>query len=356
MKFMKRLILSMVLFALSITAYTQTDFKPGYIIKNDGDSIHGLLDFRDADIMSKRCVFIADNQTEEQTFLPGEIESFTFDGGKYFISKTVNDVSYFLEYLVKGKVSLYSRKQNVSTYYYIDKDTCGIIEIPYEEGVRYKGDTAYYYKSNKHIGILKYYMSDAEMLDKNIVNLQRPQRKELISLAKNYHNLVCNDYQCIVYEKKLPLLRVDPQLVFGYTRFSEKSELAKVLNNVETYGMLLHFWVPYLGERLFLKTGYIAMNAKYINITEFGIATRVLKIPLQIEYLYPKGIIRPRVSAGFDYLIFRPTISTGALFDLGKINITLDYDISFGPSLENNFLYPDMFYYHSLYAGVRVRL
>lgn len=351
---MKRLILSLVLLALTIVAYSQTNFKPGYIIKNDGDSIHGLVDFRDASILSKRCVFIADNQTGEQTFLPGEIESFTFDGGKYFISKTVNGVSFFLEYLVKGKVSLYSRKQDVSTYYYIDKDTCGIIEIPYEEGVRYKGDTAYYYKSNKHIGILKYYMSDASKLDKNILDLNRPQRKELISLAKNYHNLVCNDYQCIVYEKKLPLLRVDPQLVFGYTRFSYEQEVPENLNRFETYGMLLHFWVPYLGESLFLKTGYVAINAKYEN--EFGFETKALKIPLQIEYLYPKGIIRPRVSAGFDYLIIRPTVSAGVLFNLGKINVTLDYDISLGTYVENLFFNPFQINYQSLYVGVRVRL
>ena len=87
-----RLILTTVLLAISaIVTMAQTNPKPGYVIKNNGDTIRGNIDFRTNEKLSKQCVFWADGGSGGMTYKPGDIEGFRFDnGGKYFVTRRLN--------------------------------------------------------------------------------------------------------------------------------------------------------------------------------------------------------------------------------------------------------------------------
>ena len=87
-----RLILTTVLLAISaIVTMAQTNPKPGYVIKNNGDTIRGNVDFRTNEKLSKQCVFWADGGSGGMTYKPGDIEGFRFDnGGKYFVTRRLN--------------------------------------------------------------------------------------------------------------------------------------------------------------------------------------------------------------------------------------------------------------------------
>jgi len=90
--FFGRQAIAIVFFAFSTTmTMAQTNPKPGYVIKNNGDTIRGNVDFRTNEKLSKQCVFWADGGSGGMTYKPGDIEGFRFDnGGKYFVTRRLN--------------------------------------------------------------------------------------------------------------------------------------------------------------------------------------------------------------------------------------------------------------------------
>ena len=92
MNLFRRLVFTIVLLAISaIVTMAQTNPKPGYVIKNNGDTIRGNIDFRTNEKLSKQCVFWADGESGGMTYKPGDIEGFRFDnGGKYFVTRRLN--------------------------------------------------------------------------------------------------------------------------------------------------------------------------------------------------------------------------------------------------------------------------
>ena len=53
---MKKLLFLVCLF-FSVLLKGQTDFTPGYVIKQPGDTVYGEIDYRDDLIMGKICRF-----------------------------------------------------------------------------------------------------------------------------------------------------------------------------------------------------------------------------------------------------------------------------------------------------------
>ena len=92
MNLFRRSVFTIVLLAISaIVTMAQTNPKPGYVIKNNGDTIRGNVDFRTNEKLSKQCVFWADGGSGGMTYKPGDIEGFRFDnGGKYFVTRRLN--------------------------------------------------------------------------------------------------------------------------------------------------------------------------------------------------------------------------------------------------------------------------
>ena len=92
MNLFRRSVFTIVLLAISaIVTMAQTNPKPGYVIKNNGDTIRGNIDFRTNEKLSKQCVFWADGGSGGMTYKPGDIEGFRFDnGGKYFVTRRLN--------------------------------------------------------------------------------------------------------------------------------------------------------------------------------------------------------------------------------------------------------------------------
>jgi len=243
-------------------------------------------------------------------------------------------------------------KEQGNDHYYIEKNHEILVELPYVEEIRTEDNKRYLYQSTKHIGLLRYFMADAEQLTDEIEQIKKPNRKELIKLAEDYHNKVCDGTKCIIYEKKLPPIKVTAQLVYGTTHIfsSYQNETGTTFQQyMPTYGLMLHFWLPYINEKLFLKTGIIGLS----NLN-FENSFQIFKIPLQIEYLYPKGIIRPRLSAGFDFIVSTPTLSGGFNIEISKkLSLSIDYDIDFTSGVLG--VNPDKLLSHSLYTGLNLK-
>ncbi len=191
----------LVLFLSIENLLAQSDFRPGYIITNSKDTLFGEIDYRGDLLMSNYCRFRKNESEVEDKFYPSDISAYRFINSKYYISKEINNKKVFLEFLIQGEISIYFYKDAAHETYYLKKADNPIIEIPYKEKMIYGEYKTHKFETKKHIGILNYYMNDAPELKSMINGIKKPEHKILIKLAADYHNIVCEDEACIVYEK-----------------------------------------------------------------------------------------------------------------------------------------------------------
>jgi hypothetical protein len=199
-----KFIISILFFSFSVFATAQK-LSPGYIITNENDTILGKLEKLGSVAISKQCVFIARNSENRIIYKPEDIKGFKFFEGKFYISKTVTTLNppkkLFIEYLINGIVDIYHYTDGFKSYYLLSDDEGNLHELTNEEKKIYGEYKTYAYDNNAYIGILNYVLRDGTKIKSKIPNTQLTH-KSLINLAKNYHEEVCKDGECIIYEKK----------------------------------------------------------------------------------------------------------------------------------------------------------
>ena len=315
-------ITALVLTFFSLFLQAQTYFKPGYVIKSEGDTLFGEVDYRGGARMSRICTYRHSAKDSVRRFSPDELLGYRFPESKYYVSKLVDGKKVFLEYLVNGRVSVYYLKdERDEDHYYIEKEGLGLAEIPYVEGTKEKEGLDYLYQSTRHIGVLTYYMQDAQGLQPEILKLKKPDHDNLITLAKDYHNAVCKDDKCIIYAKKMPLFKVGFEAVIGHM-FVDEYMFGKY--NFQQAGIFAHIWMPMVNENLFLKTGIIfpVGKTKYSadsgSIPSQGDSLLSGLVSFQIEYVYPHGIIRPKFAIGTNLPFLTIDLTPGVNVKLTK--------------------------------------
>jgi hypothetical protein len=308
---------------ISAGLQAQTDFKPGYIIKSSGDTLHGSIDSRGDLLMSRVCKFRASDNTVSE-YYPGDIAAYRFIDGKFYVTQEVDGSKKFLEYLIKGKVNIYYMRDGNGDHYYLDKEGLGLSEMPYKEEEKSVGDKLVLYKSKQHVGLLLYYMQDAPSLKSKIESISQPEHRELVKIAEQYHNAVCSGEKCIIYERRVPFIRILPEVVGGAIRYSNLNHLTG--NYYEHAGVIAHVWIPRTNEKLYFRTGVLYSQLKfedpflvnpYLGPQRWKLNN--YKIPCQLEYIYPNGWVRPRAAYGVN---FNSELMQTVSFDLG-VNIKL---------------------------------
>lgn len=304
----------------------QTDFRPGYVINTIGDTIFGQIDYRGDLIMSSLCKFKDIDNTIIEYF-PNDIEAFRFFDSKYYVTKEINNKKVFMECLINGEINIYYIRDDNGDHYFIEKEDVELTEILYEEGIKYVDDNKIFYESQKHIGILNYYMQDAPQLQSRIQAIKKPKHQNLIKLAEDYHNAVCDGEEYIIYNKSTPLIKILPELTVGVTKYSNIEDL-----NTKFYihsGIIGHVWMPETSEKLYFRTGIL-----YSQLDFDGEKSNFYKIPCQLEYIYPRGIFRPRLSYGLNfYYPYYQSVS----FNLGgNIKISETFFLSATSDIEFN--------------------
>ncbi|QCK15738.1 hypothetical protein DCC35_13795 [Mangrovivirga cuniculi] len=310
------LILLTGFFLSIINIHAQTDFRPGYVITSSEDTLQGEIDYRGDLLMSKVCKFKnkSNNVTE---FSPGDIIAYRFIDSKYYVSKEVNQKDVFLEYLIQGEMNIYYMRDESGDHYYIEKDNTEFTRLPYEEKIMHVDGKRVLYESTQHIGLLKYYTRDAPDFVSRVKTIKKPEHRNLIKLAEDYHNAVCKEEEkCIIYEKKLPLIKIAVTPYLGLTKYKGYDGF------VNEIGGYLSFWAPRTSEKLFFKTGLI-----YNKLSEEeGEDITVYKIPLQVQYIFRAHRIQPNLSAGVNFLTARLNNYKEISHTL-TLNAGLDYKI-----------------------------
>ncbi|MCL2073589.1 MAG: hypothetical protein FWH18_06700 [Marinilabiliaceae bacterium] len=315
--------------SLCFLCFGQRDFRPGYVIVVQGDTLFGQIDYRSDTRMGMSCDFKTETG-EIRNFSPYNIYGFRFNDGKYFISRNINESKkVFLEYLIKGKLDVYYLRDETGDRYFIEKEDKPLIEMPYKEEFIMKDGKEYRSHSVKHWTILNYYTQEAPELESKITTIKKPNHKNLINFAESYHNVMCDDEKCIIYEKKLPTLKVNFEIVGGIIEH-------KLFDKNKTYlewGVFSNFWLPYSNENLFFKTGLLWSEISIIRKDNSEVREKSYKIPLRLEYIYPNSkIIRPRFNLGLNILF--PAEYIGYYDEIIKEGIMTTYSLSAGINIK----------------------
>jgi hypothetical protein len=301
---------------LSFPLWAQSDYRPGYIITLNGDTIHGKIDYRDADDMGRRCLFEAADGTKT-VYAPADIAGYRFPNSKYYVSRTLNGLKYFLEYLIQGRLDVYYLRTGGADHYYIEKEDQSLTEVPPMQAIEVVNEGKLFLQpASQSIGFLNYYTQDAPALKGEISRMNTLDHQGMIRLAKDYHQIVCDDgEQCIIFERPV---RVKWQVTATGGYFWLPG------HNTAFYGLGLAVQcTPQYNENFYLKTGFFLLRHKAGEST--------FRWPLQFEYRYPKGLIRPSAAVGLAFYgtILRPIASGGLNLVLPKspLGISLSYDL-----------------------------
>ena len=348
----KRFAFFILLFMVGIVN-AQNDFRPGFIIDIKGDTSVGLIDYRGDILMDRVCKFIPRGSTQEFIYSPHDIQAYRFFDSKFYVSKEINGQKIFLEFLIKGMINIYFSRDEINSHYYIEKEGLGITELAYEEGEKYHDNAYYDYKSTKHIGILNYYLKDEPSFQAEISTLKTPNHTNLIKLAVDYHHLICKDNACIIYEKKVPFITLNLEANLG---FAMVQDIVFYFHKSSYFqpGLLVNICITDVSEKLYFRTGMIGFTMDSDPTDQLS-----YKIPLQFEYIFPKGIFRPKFAYGINlYHPFYQSVSCMAginiQFDTSMF-FSLNYDFDFKP-MESFWLFPNTLISNAFSIGLGINL
>lgn len=312
-------------FCISVSI-AQTDFRPGYIITNKNDTLHGLIDYRGDARNSKICVYKENETSASKEYLPGQIKAYRFLESKYYVSKNIsgNEIKkeLFLEFLVNGIADLYYyRETNDSPHYFIEKQDGQLFELKNTEELIKNNDSPYYWERNEYvrekkeyIGLLKYAFADCPQLFETINNT-RLDTKSLINITKKYHNYVCDGEKCIIYEKQSPVikLRFAPYFSMNATFFNfvnSKDFYKEIKYQISSYpsiGIQMNTSLPHANEKISFQASaeigrnYIYGNGNYTQndtFNEIHLHNTFLTGKGGFKYTYPTGKLRPTIMIG----------------------------------------------------------
>ena len=217
---MKLSILSLVmLLTVRSTAYAQSDFRSGFIITYQNDTLPGLLDSRSERLNAKRCLFRTKAEKKPSKYTPDDIRAFRFADSKLYVARQLPQGKVFLECLVDGVVDVYFYRDNRGDHYLIQKPGEPLVEL--QQDIRYLtiGGEKYPREDKSYITTLEHHLREVPSLQPKIerANLSHTS---LVDIAKAYHKRIgITDDPCIVYEKKYstPKLLLPFTLLFGGT-------------------------------------------------------------------------------------------------------------------------------------------
>lgn len=260
----------------------QTNPKPGYVITNAGDTVRGILDFRTNEVLSKKCVFRANGESESKTYRPGEIESFRFDhNGKFFVTRRLNIFGepqlYFAEFMVQGMMNLYCVADKYDEYFFFEREDGQMEKLTNRSHIT----SSSLQDVKEHLQEKREQFGRVKLLLKNSLkaadgmNELDMSRKKLINVVREYHNDVCTDGgSCVVYEYKesADKVRTHFKVFTGYVYYSHERTVNQtpVLRDENYYGSAFEIGLGIETdmERV-MKGGSLEMGLAYSPKTSF---------------------------------------------------------------------------------------
>jgi hypothetical protein len=342
---------------LSANLLGQINYKKGFIITNQQDTLRGLISDAGTIRNSRVCVYKADLHSIPVKYYPNDIQFFALDGDKQYQSLEVFEKGEFkktfLEVLVKGNVNLYYFYKNNEMKFFIEKTKDSLIALTNKKVPIPISTTGLYglinndksplqsdrfeeqFNANIYIDLYKDTLatlfSDKQEIVNELPNLKYTHRS-IMGITKEYIYQSCGEGDCLQYEKNLKLskpyfgfysgIQLSNMVYWKSKGLSDKSEGRVVSNSFPSVpvGLFIEFPLTRISELISLK---VEMK---INNIDFNQGT--IQLPDSLSYiLISSGSIGFPVSLHYRVLNSKisPTIGAGKNFSfIYKSQVTIE--------------------------------
>jgi hypothetical protein len=186
----KTLSLLLITFAAANGAFSQENFASGYIVQNTGDTIHGLIDYRNWRLNPQKIEFKTNSESEKRVYKPLEIASFQVGGELYESGivdteitpitnkpvlepelKIVVDTA-FVHVLYRGEKSLYYyiTSEGRKNFYIRHGDDPAFDLLVYKIYLNRLEDKDVISSNRRYLGQLTLYLSECSTIQKALAN------------------------------------------------------------------------------------------------------------------------------------------------------------------------------------------
>lgn len=307
---MKKLSLIFSFLLIAAMAMAQQNLREGYVITLQGDTLHGMIDFRTSAMNTKRCVFKENGATEFKTYLPGEIDSYRFlHNGIYYVSKNVqkddNSVEMvFAEYVIRGNMNLYQVGSNEMLL--VDEDgNEAAFDVTKARSATSLEDL------REEIGDAWKMLSKSEKAGNMLMTLKK-NRKNTKKTVMTYIDDVCTDGYCEVFEYRAKNTPEEDRAVHPWVKVGYKATQYKLWNDqtIMSYAPQVSAGADIHWDRLFkglmVNVGIAFESAKATSDKEKYLRVKFNQLDLMLGpgYQFKTGALKTRVKCGVIYRAF----------------------------------------------------
>ena len=310
-----------LVFSVPLFCYSQSDFREGFVVKKSGDSLYGLVNYREGSGAFRVCEFRESFDHDVITYRPGEIQKYGFVRDKVFESREITlqeepPRRVFLEILVDGLASLYKFDDT----FWVEKDGGGLQQLRNDPRVIESEGKKVLGRTNKHISTLAILLHDCPQIIPEIQNIRSIRERPLTNVIEEYN--ICMEVPYIVYKDQKPWFRSAIGITFGYgasrmeflehrSHYSYKYLLgATEISKLPAIGVSLGIFFPRINERISFHADIFYLNSSYFRysiieeiysttINYVTLETKKLKIPYGLRYTFPPRNFTPYFSIGF---------------------------------------------------------
>jgi hypothetical protein len=309
----------LLLLVLPIAAFSQKDFRPGFVVLNNGDTVRGLILYRLGSRISDECAYRATKKGETRVYKANELQSYAVTNDKYYASMVLDSATkekMFVEKLVTGKVSIFRYHDT----FYAQKDKL----YKLEKSVKKVNDKNAWYEQEykKYAGTLNFLTLDCGSMGGKAFNADLNEH-DLVDLAVEYSR--CMDHPYVDYKQFKPHHTISyyPLVGVSSTNLSFTSDIYPYISSDRTtvssvapaYGVGVEFVQPRSIENLSANIELIfsnhhfsdyaesKKNSKYIT-EDINLDYSRIRIPISLKYNFTTGLTKPYARFGFQMSLF----------------------------------------------------
>jgi opacity protein-like surface antigen len=316
---MKILVLTFIIIWIAESGFSQTDFRRGYVITNERDTLDGLVDYRVGSGAYQFCEFQKANASEKVRYGPSDIVGYGYLSDKTFESREIRtkeepSKTVFIEVLVKGLVSLYKWNDT----FYVDKTGQLLQQLTNESKERIVDGKSVVIYSNQYVGTLNMLLFDCDRLKRRIETVELYERS-LTNLVQDYNK--CKGAPNVTPKSDKPWVKASWGIAGG-VNLSEldfqanSTNLPKFTGTSETsmspvLGVSMDIFSPRNNERISFHADVLYAAPKYhlfnstnnnaptTTIDNIDIGLQQLKVPVGVRFLFREKGLAPYVNLGF---------------------------------------------------------
>ena len=330
---MKKVVLTVFILAIFISAYSQKNFLPAKVITFEGDTLSGQIDYRNPDKNPEKIEFAPISGSPPITYKPSDIAGFMVKEEVYVSAPVAIEVSpsgsvlmddnpefrlradtVFLRAVVSGNKGLYIlRNSEGNINFYIKTDT-GFEYLRYKKYKAIVSDQNVILENKEYIGQLQTYMGDCEMIWTLLHDVSYTHYS-LSRLFRSYFG--CMNYE-IMHQKSADKPVIELGLLSGtsYSIIDFSTDGFSHLDNTVysrsvnfSGGLFLDFVFP-------ANMGKISVNneliyTKYRSSGEYDWVVNSVFTEFEYSYIRLNNMVRLKYPVGPVYLLANVGISNG---------------------------------------------